>query len=741
MVAPYAHTPNNDNDWHSLEAHLTGVAKTARSFSRPLHAPEIGYLLGLWHDVGKAHPQFQHYLIDAATGIRHRGPDHKGAGASLAAQYLGPAAMVIQGHHGGLRALRSGPKSFVAWLQERRKDPAIAEAQALAGQALDLEKPSSHLAPPDFVKKDERSAEFWVRLLFSALVDADFLDTEAHFSAEHTSARGSDLTFKTLWERLENYHQTQTPDTLDSSVNRVRQEVYDACVTAARQAPGLFRLTVPTGGGKTRSGMAFALQHAITNKLRQIIIAMPYISITQQTSATYHAIFDQPNEISPVLEHHSGSSWDESEEEALDPAKEAEVWKRLAAENWDAPIIVTTTVQLFESLFSNRVSACRKLHRLAQSVIILDEAQALPSQLLNPILDGLRELVENYGTTVVLSTATQPAFENLPVFREVTQQELVPEYQAHFERIKRVKYDWRLQELVTWDQVASWMRESPQTLAILNTKRDALALLDALDDPYALHLSTLLCGAHRTEVLRKIHDRLVSGAPCRVVSTQVVEAGVDIDFPLVLRSLGPLVSIIQAAGRCNREGKLGEKGGRVVIFNPADGHMPPGAYRTSVDETKSLLNNGSIDLDDPNAVARYYRNLFGNGVSRGSLTLDAHAIQQKRKSLDYPEVSKHFTMIEDDTLSVVVLRFPGPGQNQEILRLLDKLREDPASARGVLRKLQPFTVALRRREADRLISDGRITPLLNGALGEWDGPYDSTRGLVTDSASPDLLVV
>jgi len=738
MSALYAHTPNDGNDWHMLQAHLLGVAERARAFAAPLHGSEIGYRLGLWHDIGKAHPQFQRYLEDAAKEIHHRGPDHKGAGASLAKRYLGPAAaMVIQGHHGGLRALR-GANSFEAWLQQRENGLAIDEALTLARQALDLREPTSTLSPPTFIK-DERSAEFWVRLLFSALVDADFLDTEAHFRPEHAAARGSDVSFAALWEGFEAYHQAEAPDNPESSVNQVRREVYDACLAAANQPSGLFRLTVPTGGGKTRSAMAFALQHAKANNLRQIIVAVPYISITQQTASTYRAIFARPGEMSPVLEHHSGSSWDESDED--DPSKPNEVWKRLAAENWDAPIVVTTTVQLFESLFSNRVSACRKLHRLAQSVVILDEAQALPSQLLNPILDGLRELVENYGTTIVLSTATQPAFENLQVFKNVVQREIVPTYRDHFRQLKRVDYDWRLQEQVSWEQVASWMRESPQTLTIVNTKRDALALLDALDDPDALHLSTLLCGAHRTNVLQQIRDRLAAGAPCRVVSTQVVEAGVDVDFPLVLRALGPLVSIIQAAGRCNREGKLGVRGGRVVIFRPADGGIPPGAYGTSVNETESLLKSGAIDLHDPDAVARYYRNLFGNGASKGSLETDAHGIQQKRKAFDYPEVRKNFTMIEDDTLSVVVLRYPGPDQNRDVLRLLDELREDPASARRVLRKLQPYTVALRRREADRLISAGRITLLLNGALGEWDERYDPVRGLVSDSTtSPDLLV-
>ena len=272
-------------------------------------------------------------------------------------------------------------------------------------------------------------------------------------------------------------------------------------------------------------------------------------------------------------------------------------------------MVVTTAVQLFHSLFSNRTSATRKLHRLANSVIVLDEAQSLPPRLLEPILDVLRQLTENYGASVVLSTATQPAFETIAPFRDMAATEMVPDYPRHFQALRRVRYEWRTNPALSWDEAADIMRESPQALAVVNTKKDALALLGALDEMAALHLSTLLCGRHRQEVIQEVRRRLDRGEVCRVVSTQVVEAGVDLDFPLVLRAVGPLDSIIQAAGRCNRAGRLDS--GRVVVFQPENGAASPfGSYRLATDTTSGMLNAGSLDLDDPETVSEFFRRLY-----------------------------------------------------------------------------------------------------------------------------------
>jgi CRISPR-associated endonuclease/helicase Cas3 len=344
--------------------------------------------------------------------------------------------------------------------------------------------------------------------------------------------------------------------------------------------------------------MAFALRHALRNDQRRIVVAVPYLTITEQTAAVYREIFERAgDETSPVLEHHSAAEFVDD-----DGFDRQSVVARLAAENWDSPIVVTTTVQLFESLFSNRRGHCRKLHRLAESVVILDEAQALPSSLLRPILDALRELSAHYRTTVVLSTATQPAFETIREFADVPATEIVPDAADVFAALRRVDFKWLTSAPLAWTEVAAELAREPQVLTIVNTKRDAWALLDALGGLEPLHLSTSLCGAHRRAVLKEVRRRLAAGEACRLVSTQVVEAGVDLDFPVVWRAVAPLDGVIQGAGRCNRDGRLAA--GRVAVFEPAEGSLPGGDYRLGTAETRKLAGAGSgrVDPNDPDAT-------------------------------------------------------------------------------------------------------------------------------------------
>lgn len=588
----------------------------------------------------------------------------------------------------------------------------------------DLE-PVGQLSLPEHVSHDPKSAELFLRLVFSALVDADYLDTEQHFRAELASVRGTSTSMAELWGRLER-DQRQFLDSGNDPVSRTRREVYEACVTAAELRPGLFRLTVPTGGGKTRSAMAFALRHALRHGHQRVIVAVPFITITEQTAEVYRGIFGADS----VLEHHSATERSDLQSEDF---HRQQVFARLAAENWDAPVIVTTTVQLFESLFANRTSACRKLHRLARSVIILDEAQALPSHLLRPILDALRDLCTHYSATVVISTATQPAFEAIPEFAAVPATEIIPEPARHFRTLKRVSYEWRTDPALDWSEVADMMRGGSQALAVVNTKKDAMALLDAMDDPEALHLSTLLCGAHRREVIEEVKRQLKAGKPCRLVSTQVVEAGVDIDFPVVLRAMGPLDAIIQSAGRCNREGLMPEKG-RVIVFRPADGGMPMGAYRAGVGVTGALIGKGNLDPDDPEVSRAYFQMLFE------SVETDREGIQRLREALNYPEVARRFRMIDDETESVVITTYGSEEQWRRVRGLVEELRQGAPEARFIYRKLQPYLVSLRSREAEKYRRDGFIAEVTTG-VGEWQGAYDPVRGLVARDLDPDDLVV
>lgn len=720
----YAHSPNDRGEWHDLVDHLRGTAALAEEFAKALGAPQIGRFLGLWHDLGKFHPAWQRYLQESAEGriTRGHGPDHKGAGAHLAERHLSALAMLIQGHHGGLQT----PAAARSWLAKQRAQPALEEALRLARRALPDLEPIGPLPFPAHVEHDPHAAELFLRLLFAALVDADRLDTEQHATGWKTELRASTVTVQELWEKFERDQQRRFAGVSDSPVNRARREIYMACLAAAELPPGLFRLTVPTGAGKTRSAMAFALRHALCHGHRQVIVAVPFITITQQTAAVYREIFDDlTDERGIVLEHHSDAILDASDE-GFTPR---DVWNRLAAENWDAPIVVTTTVQLFESTFSNNTRKVRKVHRLARSVLIIDEVQSLPPHLLEPILDVIRDLCMNYGTTVVISTATQPAFEVISPFRSLEAREIVPQPGRYFAALKRVHYEWRLDRPMSWDEVARLMRDEQQVLAVVNTKRDAHALLDALADPDALHLSTLLCGMHRRRVVDAVRQRLAAGMPCRLISTQVIEAGVDVDFPLVLRALGPLDAIVQTAGRCNREGRHDH--GRMIVFRPVDGGMPTGTYRTATETSAALLGGGGIDADDPIVLRAYFERLYE------LVSPDRDEIQRRRAELDYPSVAQKFRLIDDDTVSVAITSYGSETEQRTVRRLLDRLGQGAPDARHILRRLQPYTVAVRRRDADRLTRAGFIVPVVDG-LGEWVGRYDPVRGLVVED--PDLVV-
>ena len=713
----FAHSENRNGIKHDLATHLMGVARRAEAFCAKFGVSMLGYRTGLWHDVGKLHPDFQAYLANPDAA---RGPDHKGAGALLAQKHLEPLAFLIAGHHGGLE---DGAR-LKNWLGEREGDPRTREAlQAAKAQLPGLETDLA-LALPGWARS-RGDVEFLLRMLFSALVDADFLDTERHFSSEVARLRGGGPSLDEAWARFEK-NQARLPAN-GSRVNQVRSEVYKACVEAAHQPQGFYRLTVPTGGGKTRSSMAFALRHALQHQLDRVVVAIPYTSIIEQTAAVYREMLG----CDVVLEHHSAVQRDEDPE---NPSAE-ELWRRLSSENWDVPVVVTTTVQLFESVFARQTSRCRKLHNIARSVLILDEVQMLPTRLLEPILDALRQLVAHYGVTVVLCTATQPALDDSPYLEGLPDvREIVPNPARLFAELRRVRYEWPQDgRKMSWQQVASEMRASDQGLAVVNTKADAIALLDALDDPQALHLSTLMCGAHRRDTLERVKKRLSSGASCRLVSAQVVEAGVDLDFPFVLRALGPLDRIVQAAGRCNREGGLPGLG-RVLVFEPERGRLPTGSYRTGAHIAALRLLVPGFEFDNPQEYEKFFRLLYE------SVELDAESIQELRQGFNYAEVSRRFRMVEDDTLPVVV-RPPGNRYREEVNDLLAELRRrELGKGRAIIRALQRYFINVRSRFLSACQRDGLVGEVIPG-IWEWLGRYDSVRGLVAENQDPEELVI
>ena len=711
-----------------MAEHLLAVAGLAQEFAAGFGGGYSAYYTGLWHDVGKFNPSFQEYLrrCESNPQARGSGPDHKGAGAVLAFDHCPPISMLVHGHHGGLRSLTETK----TWVAERRGDAAVQQAIADADRAISGLEPCVDIGMPATAIENELSMELYLRLLFSALVDADWLDTESHFEPGVSSERAPpDLSLSALWERFLS-NQRAMPHRAGSVVDEARNAVYESSVNSAEGNTGVFRLTVPTGGGKTRSAMAFALRHAIKHGLQRVIVATPYTSITDQTAKVYREIFGtDAHGRDIVLEHHSqATEWAGVDTESdFHPAQNR---ARLAAENWDAPIIVTTTVQLFESLFSNRTSRIRKAHRLAGSVIILDEAQTLPPHLLDPITDAIRQLTTWGRTTVVLSTATQPAFEALKPFADLKPVEIIPHPERWFAKLRRVKYEWRVDRPMPWEDAAQLLLNERQGLAVVNLKRDALNLLDVLDDPAALHLSTNLCGAHRRQVIQEVRERLSRDELCRLVSTQVVEAGVDLDFPFVVRAMGPLDAIIQAAGRCNREGSL--ESGRVLVFLPEGTGTPPGAYRAAAGVARSVLGSGA-DLDDPAVARKYFRRLYD------TLETDVRQVQERRQAFDFPEVARRFRMIDDDTESVVIENFGTDAERERVRSDVSRLR-DGDSNRHVLRRLQPYAVSLYVQRANELRARGLIEPLLDG-VGVWHGGYDNVCGLLEAGVDPDELVV
>jgi len=727
-VGYFAHSANNRGEWHDLREHLGAVARLARQFAESFAAGEWAELAGLWHDLGKYQADFQRHLKGEKRHV-----DHAVIGAALARRAGGsrgyPLAFAIAGHHGGL-ADRAGQDSLSPRaLDERLNDGMSTLEQISSALPADL---AGHTIPQwparlqdRHASKDVlRSVELWTRFLFSALVDADFLDTEAFFEPDRrTAVQGFDA-ISTLRARLDSYLDAIQAKAPATEVNRVRAEVLTACRAKAQSPPGIFTLTVPTGGGKTLAAMAFALRHAERHHLDRVIVAIPYTTIIEQSVAVYRSALGQAN----VIEHHAN----------LDPETETER-NRLASENWDAPVIVTTNVQLFESLFANQPSRCRKLHNVARTVIILDEVQTLPSGFLLPILEALRELSFNYGCTVVLSTATQPALrarDTLPSgFTDTI--EIAPSPPSLFERLRRVEVDWdRLtSNPLPWEQLANELLGHERVLAVVHRREDARALTKLLPVDGRFHLSALMCARHREATLARVRETLRGSGPCRLIATQLIEAGVDIDFPVVYRALGGLDSVAQAAGRCNREGK--PQRGKVVVFRAPT--LPPGGTpRQALQVTETILreSNDGPDISDPHVYEGFFRGLyFGQN-------LDTEQIQTLRQEWRFATVARRFRLIEDGLTYQIVVPYPGAEENLARLK-----RERPS--RETLRALQPFLVSVYHQAFSRLQNAGALEPLpaegpLVHALSQpyWH-LYDASFGLVVgDSphADPKALI-
>jgi CRISPR-associated endonuclease/helicase Cas3 len=713
----WAHTGSDERggEWQLLKDHLVGTAARAREFGGEIGLSHLCEALGLLHDAGKYSREFQCYLAEAAALAEREGRaarpgrtvDHKLLGAQVATESLpeGVGAVIgllVAGHHGGL-------PDRCEFQSLARRSAAEAMRRALEDKAFDsLPLPDSVIAEMTRETRDPLAADLMLRMAFSCLVDADALDTEQHFEPSRASLRGARFDLVALLARLRESQAARMAGCEPTEVNALRAEVYSACLAAAEEVPGCFRLTVPTGGGKTLSSLAFALTHAVSNGLNRVIYAIPYTSIVDQTVDVFRQALGDER---AVLAHHSSAFEPIGGEEEAGPD-----WRRLAADNWDAPVVVTTNVQFFESLLGSRPGRCRKVHRIAGSVVVLDEVQTLSPRLLDPLLDVIKRLAADWGTTFVLCSATQPALEDVdkPGIALSGIREIVPDYQKHFRLLRRVEYE-APEASWSWERLAEEMMRDEQCLAILNTRRDALSVLEALGDMDVLHLSTFLTPTHRRDVLREIRQRLAEGASCRVVSTQVVEAGVDIDFPVVMRALGPLDRLIQAAGRCNREGRFDF--GRMIAFEPEEGGLPRAEYRTGTELARMAVRRGAAALHDPATSTAYFRELYAN------VELDAEYIQSSRAALGFRTVDRDFHMIEEDSVAVVIM-------NDATRNLIHEAERAGIISRASWAVFQQHSVSVQAREIPRFTREALVRPLdVRASVYVWQGEYDQVRGL------------
>ncbi|GAA0591716.1 CRISPR-associated helicase/endonuclease Cas3 [Kutzneria viridogrisea] len=700
------------------------TAELARRFAEPFGAGPLAEALGLWHDAGKADCGWQQRLLDVEGTDGPVGGNHKSLGARVLRSVAGPMALAIEGHHGGLpdvEALTELTEGDGDQQTLHRFYEAVPEARALATGPV--------LVPAGW-RRDPLVAEMGLRLVFSALVDADHLDTAAHFACAENPVLAPDTDMAGLAARFEETRRRLLSGRLSSPVDEVREKLYQEVVGKAPGPLGIYKLPAPTGAGKTITGAGFALHHAAHNRQRRVIIAVPLIAITEQNAEVYRTLLGKD----VVLEHHSNAELDDDR-------------ARLGAENWDAPVVVTTTVQLFDSLFGRKPARSRKLHRLAGAVIVLDEVQLLPMPLLAPILDALKVLVEHFRVTVVLTSATQPAFETLGVWRSLRRRPvcLVEDPAALFTALRRVDYRWSISPRPQLEEVAGQAAEQDQALVVVNTVDQArrfLRLLDATGAGHVWHLSTRMCQAHRRDVLARIRAALAEGDPIQVVSTQLIEAGVDVDFPTVFRALAPAESLQQAAGRANREGRRPE-GGQVVVFDAADTTIPA-FYRTAVGICRVHFGPGvdKADPDNVDALDSYYRHLYQaidlDHAERGRTIQDNRARLRFQAVADGPlrdggagagrDAALAFRMLDDDTVPVVVT---GYRDTDHVTGLLDQIRATHGARRDLFRALQPYLVSLPRH----LVTDPALAALCrpvvgeHGGLLEWCGDYDQRLGI------------
>ena len=664
----YAHT-SQDGRVQSVRSHLEGTARLAETFAAAFGAQSCARAAGLLHDAGKYSQDFQKHIRAPELALH---VDHSTYGAQIALKkgWL-PVAFAAAGHHSGL------PNGGVP--------SDSAESATLLGRwkrktgpypAFDREIQLPQVSPP-FTPQSNYELAFFTRMLYSCLVDADFLDTET-FMQGAPAQRGSHEPLELLQQKVRRQaHQWLSRES--GPLGRIRNDVLRTCLQSGGTLDrGCYTLTVPTGGGKTFSSLAFALEHALRCGMERIIYVIPYTSIIDQTVSVFQGILGEEN----VLAHYSGAEYQLLDESAF---SQADYRKILAAENWDAPVIVTTAVQFFESLYASRSSRCRKLHNMANSVIIFDEAQTLPIPYLRPCLAAIAQLVKHYRASAVLCTATQPALQ--PILKEefgLETAEICTGYETLYRALRRTT----LQDIgtLTQDVLETQLAAQSQVLCVVNRRKLAQTLFDAMPQEGRYCLTTLLCAHDRKEKLAEIRDRLKTGKPCRVISTSLIEAGVDVDFPLVYREQAGLESVLQTAGRCNREGKRKAEESFVRVF-ALEGSELPRMLRPNLAAWEAARRSHA-KMDTPEAIHSYFEALLYKLKSPQALDQKAilTAFEKGRDGGQFPfaAVAEEFRLIESPTKAIYL----PVGEGAALCRAL----QEGQYSRGLLRKLGMYTV-------------------------------------------------
>ena len=671
-----------DGTFQPLKEHIENVGERAAQFAAAFDAAEHGREAGLLHDIGKYSSKGQKRQRDPEHTAK---VDHSSAGAQEAFRRKDPmAAFAVAGHHGGLPDFGSRGDTDGGTLCSRLNKPLTGGDDPSAWKQ-EIVLPSSIPMPSWAVNCQEgRVQALYTRMLFSCLVDADFLDTEA--ALQGRQPRGGYASLEELLQKL----QSHVAPWLKKPKNELcakRSAILQSCLQGGEREEGLYTLTVPTGGGKTVSSLAFALTHAVRHDMKRVVYVIPYTSIIEQNAKVFAEILGPEN----VLEHHSQTELadEKGDSETLEARR-----RRLACENWDAPVIVTTAVQFFESLYAAKTSRCRKLHNLAGSVVIFDEAQTLPVPFLKPCVSAIGELVRHYGVTAVLCTATQPELGRLfnELAPELSIREIAPEPDELFEFFRRVSFQREGQ--LSNEELAARLTETEQVLCIVNTRKRAREIFQLLPEEGRFHLSTLMTPQDRKRVLDAVRERLKERKPCRVVSTSLVEAGVDVDFPAVWREVAGLDSILQAAGRCNREGKKSAAESSVHIFH-ADGNIPR-MLKLNVAAAESVL----ADYEDVNtrpAIHAYFQTLLW---AKGDAALDEKRILESESAFMFRNTAEKFHLIDKKTLTIYI---PSKADSGDIQALRDK-----QFSKGLLRRLSQSAVNLYDTECQKLMENGAL---------------------------------